>query len=421
MMHNKNVTCCPFGSLSFYLFYRFHISQDVWPDFSDPKHWYNIYVLPSAARSNRPMTYTQQYKTIKQAQSELGIQCSSKTQIGRKCGAAHAENSGANESSVDKNGHWATRSRSGAYTNNVIPWECVRVLAGFPPESKQFFLERALLDPPEELANQIFPLVDQGRQEIKDALDSGRRRTEIAGHSFLDLLQYMRTVILQDAAILFQMEDFKEHPIFQHPIFISNEFRTFALSLTEKIGHSDSPLSLLMHQALPLVTNHLEQISQQVINHTQSLSTLNTKIDCFSSNTTTELQKLKQHTIIQLHSALSQIGQNFISSANNMRIVNEEQNDRVNFMTDLCDDHNESTVHTLHEQHDMQYDYVNFKMNRNITTIYDAWKEWNYGSTTADNIFIPPLRDIEAQLGSKWRGGFSTVEGNFFFQEKIII
>ncbi len=63
---------------------------------------------------------------------------------------------------MDKNGHWATRSRSGAYTNNVIPWESVRVLAGFPPESKRVFLERALLDPPEELANQIFPLVDQG-------------------------------------------------------------------------------------------------------------------------------------------------------------------------------------------------------------------------------------------------------------------
>jgi hypothetical protein len=69
----------------------------------------------------------------------------------------------------------------------------------------------------------------------------------------------------------------------------------------------------------------------------------------------------------------------------------------------------------------MQYDYVNFKMNRNITTIYDAWKEWNYGSTTADNIFIPPLRDIEAQLGSKWRGGFSTVEGNFFSRRKSLL
>jgi hypothetical protein len=151
----------------------------------------------------------------------------------------------------------------------------------------------------------------------------------------------MHTIILQDAAVLFQMEDFKEHPIFQHPIFISNEFRTYALSLTEKLVHSDSPLSLLMHQALPIVMNHLEQISQQVINHTQSLSTLNAKIDSFSSITKTELRELKQHAIIQLHSALSQIGQNFISSAKSMKTGNEEQNDIVDFMRDLSDNHNE--------------------------------------------------------------------------------
>jgi hypothetical protein len=71
-------------------------------------------------------------------------------------------------------------------------------------------------------------------------------------------------------------------------------------------------------------------------------------------------------------------------------------------------------VHTLHE-HDMQYDNVNFKMNRNITTIYNAWKVWNNDSTTADKIFIPPVRDIEAQL--EWRGALSTVEGFFFSGE----
>jgi hypothetical protein len=68
---------------------------------------------------------------------------------------------------------------------------------------------------------------------------------------------------------------------------------------------------------------------------------LNTKIDSFSSITKTELRQLKQHAIIQLHSALSQIGQNFICSANNMKTGNEEQNDIVDFMRDLSDDHNE--------------------------------------------------------------------------------
>ncbi len=65
---------------------------------------------------------------------ELGIQTTVRTQSGRKGAAAAAENYGARGESVDKQGHWAVKSRNGAYANNVIPWDCVRVLAGFGPE-----------------------------------------------------------------------------------------------------------------------------------------------------------------------------------------------------------------------------------------------------------------------------------------------
>jgi hypothetical protein len=85
----------------------------------------------------KPISYSAQYNVLKQLFADHGIQSSVKTQMGRKTAAA-AENSGAAASSVDKQGHWAVRTRDGAYANHVIPWEAVRVLAGFGPERNRY-------------------------------------------------------------------------------------------------------------------------------------------------------------------------------------------------------------------------------------------------------------------------------------------
>ena len=49
--------------------------------------------------------------------------------------------------------------------------------------------------------------------------------TEIAGNSFLDLIEYMRTIILQDAAVLMAKPEYNQHSTFQHPIFQSTLFK----------------------------------------------------------------------------------------------------------------------------------------------------------------------------------------------------
>lgn len=100
----------------------------------------------------------------------------------QKTGAAAAENGGA-AASIDKNGHWAVQSRVGAYADNIVPWECTRVLAGFSPAPNSYYLQRNLLEPPQ--------------------------------------LKHMRIVILQDAACLMDMDDYKSHPMWNHGVFTS--------------------------------------------------------------------------------------------------------------------------------------------------------------------------------------------------------
>ena len=138
----------------FYFFYRFEIGDEPWPDFSSRSHWYDIYVFKGSSPFH-PMSYSNQYSSVRNIHASLNITTSVKTQAGRKRAAA-IENDGASMDHVDKQGHWATKSRSGAYANNVVPWEAVRVIAGFPPEPKRFYIDRALVKPSQSLQNAVF-------------------------------------------------------------------------------------------------------------------------------------------------------------------------------------------------------------------------------------------------------------------------
>jgi hypothetical protein len=71
LLRHIDVCKCPFGALGFFLFYRFHIREDIWPSFEDAANWYDIHVLPLGIQGTKPMTYSKQYTTIKKAQEVI--------------------------------------------------------------------------------------------------------------------------------------------------------------------------------------------------------------------------------------------------------------------------------------------------------------------------------------------------------------
>jgi len=162
-MRHKDVTQCPFGAIASYFFYCWHIGDEPWPDFMERQLWYDIYALKGSTPT-KPMLYSHQYSAIKWQHQALGIQTTVKTQSGRKA-AATAENEGAHGESVDKHGHWATKSQNGAYANDVVPWDVVRVLAGFGPESGQYYIPRDV-ELPHKLRQKLFPKLDGSWHEM---------------------------------------------------------------------------------------------------------------------------------------------------------------------------------------------------------------------------------------------------------------
>lgn len=207
------------------------------------------------------MSYTKQYNGVKNAQVELGIQCSSKTQIGRKMGASFAENCGASGSSVNKNGHWADNSRSGAYTKDVVPWECVRTLAGFPAEPNHYYIQRNILQPPDALKKLIFPSLETAMAQVK-AQDRQKYKSDVSGENFLELLLHLRIVILQDAAVLMEHDIYKNHSVFKHEIFATPMFKDFAIALNQKIAVTEDPQSVQLGRVMPILQQTLTQLNR---------------------------------------------------------------------------------------------------------------------------------------------------------------
>jgi len=54
-----------------------------------------------------------------------------------------------------------------------------------------------------------------------------------------------------------------------------------------------------------------------------------------------------------------------------------------------------------------------FKMNRNIATVRDAWNEYCHGGPSANNAILPSIKELDVR-NPKWKGSKSTTEGKFY-------
>jgi hypothetical protein len=145
-----------------------------------------------------------------------------KTHASRGAGARQAEIAGATEAQIRRLGNWNSNTMENCYLSN-LPRDAMRSLAGFSAKQNDYYLRRAVLEPPISLQKKIFPQVEIA----EDNLRSKTIQPSIALGAFLDLLKFFRTVILQDAAILLETENYKSHMVFDSEIFKCEEFLDF--------------------------------------------------------------------------------------------------------------------------------------------------------------------------------------------------
>lgn len=98
------------------------------------------------------------------------------------------------------------------------------------------------LEPPSELGALIFPWVEQELAALDVRQRSNRFAKDIALKNFLELLVWLRRVLLQDAAVLYTR--YPNAVVFRYPPFSSSNFHTFAITSTARIRESEEQARL---------------------------------------------------------------------------------------------------------------------------------------------------------------------------------
>ena len=128
---------------------------------------------------------------------------------------------------LDDVGNWADKACKKHYSLK-IPFRALRILAGFGEKCGSCHWERNLVDMSGleidgvPIQQCIFPFVEKMEEEIMELHSEGIYKTTANG--FVQVLKQLRTIILQDAAVLSLMG--RKHMLFEHWVFKSDAFST---------------------------------------------------------------------------------------------------------------------------------------------------------------------------------------------------
>ncbi|CAD6927072.1 unnamed protein product, partial [Tilletia caries] len=136
-VRHRDVEACPVGALSLYLYERWHVRSEPFPDFSSRASWYHLMLLTDGddnTAGSDGITWGDQAQILKKAFSDLDIATSKVTHAMRGGGARMAFERGCSEDSIRKHGRWTAGGDQliERYLTGVA-LQPVRALAGFSP------------------------------------------------------------------------------------------------------------------------------------------------------------------------------------------------------------------------------------------------------------------------------------------------
>jgi len=220
----KDWLTCPFNATATFLFRRWHVEYERRPDYSTRPSWYDLYLFCHHDNPLQQISYDQHHVTVREAHKQVNIFSKKSTHLERGHAPRELRDKGISREELRAHGHWYQDSLGGAYLTN-LSYQCMFALAGFHPLEGDYTIPRAAVKPPENLLRQIFPWVED---ELEKANERARHEAtrDLACVYHLMLLMEFRNVLLQDAP--FMMLNHPDHPVLQHPIFTSHEFKVFA-------------------------------------------------------------------------------------------------------------------------------------------------------------------------------------------------
>jgi hypothetical protein len=281
MMRHRKADFCALGAFALYLAWRFELTKEPERfDFTSNDRWYDIKLLVDHKvtweTNTTPMTEKQYGNAIKNACKTLGIPANHFAHWGRAEGNALLEMEEVDKDHIDLLGYWNMDVHDTAYSKQM-PLPAMRVAAGFDKERGSYYIPRSQYLAPTELANQVFPWIEDAERKLVDSEGPDDLKTTARG--FLDMLKNCRQVLLQDAAIL--MDAGRKHIVFdQLPVFRTPEFAAFKTRIVSYVqeAEKESPRNASMEVVLPGVNGKFDQLIGTQQGHGQQLQRLESSV-----------------------------------------------------------------------------------------------------------------------------------------------
>ncbi|KAF7330285.1 hypothetical protein MVEN_02466400 [Mycena venus] len=282
-----NVALCPIGAIAFFFFSHFHIIEAPVPNFApnydNPNYgdyghrqWYELFLFSSTKDCTKEMVYQTHRNAVKTIYQKHNVNISKVTHAGRGYTAKSARENGASSTEVKALGCWSDTGSFRPCYDRALPVEALLASAGFDgkrPESH--FLARGELEPPEDVLKALFPFVEPELEKFAKRKLENRQSEDFALKQFLELLDWLRTVLIQDAAVLY--DEHRDAPMFQFSPFDSPSFRTFAHKATATIKKAEENAALQLKNLPQNYANTFSGIvthltMQQQLQHDKILS-----------------------------------------------------------------------------------------------------------------------------------------------------
>lgn len=131
-------------------------------------------------------------------------------------------------------GHWNKEAVNTSYLLKVAT-KPLLVAAGYDTRLNSYILPRSRVTPPTSLIDEVLPWVAEELRKVEVLNQHPNvKMHDISAKNFLDNLMWLKTVFLQDMAIL--TLQYPGLPIFDHPVFSLPEWGPFSREVQEIVA-----------------------------------------------------------------------------------------------------------------------------------------------------------------------------------------
>ena len=269
----------------------------------------------------------------------------------------------------------------------------MRIVSGFSSALGDYFLPRAAHEPPERLQRQLWPWIEEWEARFETRArsrygwaDGGLDEDDLAADGFLKLLQHLRTVLLQDLAVL--QPRYPSLPFYAYPPFQGPEWAAFAATVQASAAEeATEPQSLLLQRALPELAKVIESTRSAILQSSQ----------LHASHVQKELQALQGRIDVLLN------GQVPITITGFLGGLAKEATAPVSTAPLVPPPTASASASASASEPGPESTPAGIPIVTALAraiTVQDAWREWKEGIGG-----LPAVRALEEEFGSRWRPG----------------